>query len=61
MPTHEEIALAAYRIWEANPDSDAEGNWLTAEAQLLSAVPDNELLESLDVVNLAVQSPIVRG
>jgi hypothetical protein len=61
MPTHEDIAIAAYHLWEANPNSDAEFNWLEAEARLLAAVPDTELLKSPDVVSVAAHSPAVRG
>lgn len=51
MPTHKDIAIAAYALWEENPDSDAESNWLEAEARLMAAIPDSELLRSPDVVS----------
>jgi hypothetical protein len=60
MHTHEEIAVAAFYLWEKNPDSDADSNWYDAEAQLLANTPDNQLLKSPDVVNLAAHSPVVR-
>jgi hypothetical protein len=33
-PTHEEIALRAYFLWNASHDSDPLENWLTAEQEL---------------------------
>jgi hypothetical protein len=57
MPTHEEIAVAAFFIWEKSPDSDADSNWYDAEAQLLANVPDSALLNSPDVDNLEAKSP----
>ena len=54
---HEDIAVTAYLLWEANPDSDAEANWLEAQGRLMAALPDSELLQSPDVVNLAAHAP----
>jgi hypothetical protein len=61
MPSHEDIAIAAYHLWEDNPESDAEANWLAAEAKLLATVPDSELLRSPDVVSQVAKTPAVRG
>ena len=38
-PSHHEIALAAYAIWErrGRPDDDGVGDWLEAETRLLQA------------------------
>lgn len=44
--THEQIQLAAYYIWETNPESDAVDNWLEAERGLQS---DAEMLKSFNV------------
>ena len=60
MPKHEKIAVAAYQLWEKNPDSDAETNWLTAEAQLLAKTADNNLLNSPDVDNVGAPTFMVR-
>lgn len=50
MPPHEYIAIAAYYLWEKNPEADAETNWLAAEAELLAGTSDAALLASSDVV-----------
>jgi hypothetical protein len=42
-PRHEKIAVAAYYLWEADPENDAVTNWLEAEAQLQT---DGELMSS---------------
>jgi hypothetical protein len=34
MHSHEQIAMAAYYLWLANPESDPDDNWNSAAAQL---------------------------
>lgn len=39
MPTHEEIAVAAYYLWLNYGEQDAVTNWLAAEATLVAKMP----------------------
>jgi hypothetical protein len=61
MPTHEVIALAAYYLWLANPDSDADSNWHDAEAQLLANTSTDDLLESPAVADVPAQAHVTHA